>query len=520
MLSVLINVGKYHIDLFKGPLRSLLAVHHLYVWDHHSVENSPATLFNGLSWIRQGETVFEMAKEWASAPYRKVKLQQIASDLVSRDKETAEFVQAATRQWQQPTGEEESLEFRALVAELDHRNYKTIRDGTGAGTIEFNYPPDLIRDANAFQKDVAATSQTLRLPDICRRILSSTGALSAEQASVLATALAAIDRADLRDDMKNQARVAVATALLVKAPEWLTQNPLVEQWAHDIVGSVMSTITDGIENLRFHYHSGREFGLDFVAHVVAADWIGSPSPVTDEALLRLITSGNEHAAQVPIIIAYQNRALLGSRWWRLLHMVLLWSALMMLGPRFDDADTVGPRWRRWQRWLRTRRLAANAANIGSIDPLAIARRVERLQRRRWERRFTREGRGRDFPAERRFSDGLETHFLQFAFSWLFKNSVKPSSARETNEIVTLVRAFWSYEAWCRLGSARDENRNYQPLSNLGDDIVAALSRLTMDASVQAADQLWEPVFALGPRGHYSISTFLTHWFGTITENTD
>ena len=40
VLGVLINVGKYRDELFKGPLRPLLGVQHMYTWDSRRAEES------------------------------------------------------------------------------------------------------------------------------------------------------------------------------------------------------------------------------------------------------------------------------------------------------------------------------------------------------------------------------------------------------------------------------------------------------------------------------------------------
>jgi hypothetical protein len=127
-------------------------------------------------------------------------------------------------------------------------------------------------------------------------------------------------------------------------------------------------------------------------------------------------------------IAYLARDQLGSRWWRLLFLALLWSGLSLLGPHFDDGDVVGPRWSRWLHWLRTRRLAV-AGTIDTIQPLSIAERVERIVRDRWSRhRHSEIGQGRCVSA------GLEPWFVKAAFAWLLRDpSLFTSNSAESRE---------------------------------------------------------------------------------------
>src|SRR5208283_3682409 len=69
-------------------------------------------------------------------------------------------------------------------------------------------------------------------------------------------------------------------------------------------------------------------------------------------------------------------------------------------------------------------------------------------------------------------------------------------------------------------SVGDADKDYAPMSQLGYKVVAELAQLTSDAPINSSNAIWTPVFELGPRGHYSIGTFLTNWFNQITETTN
>ena len=126
VLGVLVNVGKYHDELFKGPLRPLLGVQELYGWDLHRVKES-AYAFDEWAWARSGEIVFEMAKGWVLAPYRKRKFREIIHEMIAADKAVGAFVVATSNHWVSPITVKEALEFRLLVAELNPLNYVAVR---------------------------------------------------------------------------------------------------------------------------------------------------------------------------------------------------------------------------------------------------------------------------------------------------------------------------------------------------------------------------------------------------------
>jgi hypothetical protein len=191
----------------------------------------------------------------------------------------------------------------------------------------------------------------------------------------------------------------------------------------------------------------------------------------------------------------------------------------MLIPRYGDEEGATVRWQGWRRWLRTRSLSTETT-WSSINPQAIAERVERLEYRRWRRRYVRDGRVFTLEPGRRLSGSLDTHFLKNAFAWLFRNQadhVIPAQELETH--CQLVAAFWSHQAWWLSGSGKDENDHYRPMHEFGYALLEELARLVLESSASRAPILWRPVFALGPKGHYAISHFLTCWFKQLTNTT-
>jgi hypothetical protein len=520
VLGVLVNVGKYRVELFKGPLQPLLRVQRLYEWDFQQARES-VYAFDAMTWARRGEVVFEIAKNWVLAPYRKRKLREIVPEIVVTDRAMGDFVLASSGQWVSPNTEKEALEFRILVAELDYRNYSpAVYPATGKQTFAFAYPPDIAAAIAAFDQDSSRVRQALTFPQSCRPVLNETRMLDPHEAEAVASLMAAVDGdedIDLEEELRRAPRVAAAVLLLLRAPDWLEKNAAVQQRAQSIIDTAIADISDeskarGPPVLMAPSH------LEFVAYLVIERSIAAPSGQNDERVLRLLTSGEEAGVQVVVGSAYRNREALGPRWWRLLYLALLWSGLSMLGPRYGDGEGEVVRWQRWCRWLRTRSLSVVNTTAASINPLAVAQRIERLEVERWQRRYARDGRRFIKEPGRRLSGSLDTHFLQGVFAWLFRNQadrVIPAQELETH--TQLVAAFWAHQAWWQSGSGKGENDDYQPMHEFGYAILDELARLIVESPAAAGPALWRPIFLLGPKGHYAVGHFLTCWFGQIAK---
>jgi hypothetical protein len=521
MLGVLVNVGKHSQQLLCGPLQSLLSDLAVYVWDSYRVGNNDHA-FDPMAWTRGGEIAFELAKNWVFSPHRKTSLREIVSKLITTDREIGEFVLAASKRWVSPSSEKEQLEFRILVAELDHRNYAPTTDPTdGDQTLTFAYPQSLNAAITAFQQDKLLLRQALVFPENARSFLAQSRALMPQEAESVASLMEALndnERIELDEDMKRAPRVAAAATLLLRGRQWLATNREIEQRAQAIVDAAIADISHNPRER--HRYLVAHSHLEFAAYVVVDRWIGQPSKENDERLLRILTSDDQAAARAIIWSAYGNRRALGHRWWRVLQVALLWSGLSVLAPGYGDDDSDESRWHRWCRWVRTRDLSANASAV-SIQPLALAKRVERLEVQRWRRRYAKDGRDFTYEPERRMSGGVDTHFLRGAFMWLFRGqSGRAIPEEELDTHYQIVAAFWEHQAWWLSGSAKEDRDEYEYPREMGCEIIEELVRFVVEGSATRAPAVWSQIFALGPKAHHAIGVFLDRWFSTITPTTD
>ena len=265
--------------------------------------------------------------------------------------------------WRQQPGGQRRAPTRSRssfgCSSLDYRNYRLAKDSkTGEEKNEFFFPEDV---AAAIRKDqaMARARRILAFPDECRKVLNRSGTLTGRSSASAVAALMAADgdeEVELNEEMTRPARVAAAAALLLRAGDWLASHNDVEQRALGIVDAALAEIGDAADHTRFEYAAAPSY-LEFVAYFVVESWIAAPSREADEKVMQVFTSGDDRAAGVVSWLSYANRVALGSRWWRLQYLALLWSGLSILAPRFDDDDSRKPRWHRWRRCLRTRKLS-------------------------------------------------------------------------------------------------------------------------------------------------------------------
>jgi hypothetical protein len=443
--------------------------------------------------------------------------------MILADRALGDFLATVSSQWTSPQTEKEALEFRMLVAELDYRNYSPAVDrATGKQSFKYAYPPDVAAGIVAFRQDRSRVNQARTFLLSGRDVLNQTRMLNVQEAEWVASLMAAVDGdedIDLDEEMMHAPRIAAAAVLLLRAPDWLAENAAVQQRAQSIIDAAITGISVESE-LRGPRIWRAPSHLEFAAYFAVERWIAEPSKQNDERVLRLLTSGDEEAVQVLVWSAYRNREVLGQRWWRLLYLALLWSGLSVLAPRYGDEEGEKVRWQRWCRWLRTQSLSAGNTTVGSIDPLGVAERIERLELKRWQRRYARDGRRFTKEPGQRLSGSLDTGFLQNAFGWLFGNRTgRVIPARELEMHRQLVGAFWAHQAWWQSGGGKDENDDYKPMYEFGYVILDEIARLIVESPATAGPTLWRPVFALGPKGHYAVGHFLTSWFSQITDAT-
>jgi hypothetical protein len=428
-------------------------------------------------------------------------------------------VNSAAQHWTLPESDKERIEARIRIAQLDYRNYRA-----GGAEVGFVWPEDLATGIASFEQSKRRSREILAFPENCRRFLANPGILPDEQAKQIAALMAAADGdedVDLEEEMVRPARVASAVVLLLGAKEWLATNSTVRDRARAIIDSALAEAGLDRDRSKFRYSMAPSY-LEFAAYLIFHEWYSMPSAPSDYALMQIATSGDERAAAIISSMSYVHRRVLGDRWWRLVYLSLLWSGLSILKPRAGRNDEASEqRWHRWARWLIARPLSGVRCGVDDIAPLDIAERVELFEGRLWEAEYRQDGRRFKRDPSRRMSGALDTHFLEIAFVWLVTNANRlPAEEIEREYRRDLLKKFWAHQAWRLVGSESESNGDYASMDQFGYKLLEAIAAICLETDVKTAPSLWQPIFDLGPKGHYEIGQFFSCFFSHLSETTD
>jgi hypothetical protein len=520
-LGVLVDVGKRHHVLFESLLLPLLTSADLYFWDDARVKTLGFG-FSDFEWIRKGEAVFDMARDWWFAPHRKVGLREVALQLVREHPAIAQSVSKAYSGWKVPADTKASLELRLLQADLNPANHKAFNNAkTGQTEYKVQYPDDLRQALEAYQESIVPASQALTLPNWCKKALLSQGTLPPEQAAALEPLLR--DPAALGDDedladQRQLARLAVACVLLVKARSWTEQRPDTSRQAHEHILQALARVGETRPSIHDADLGRQGDELKLVAHVVLQGLLDhGPTPEITRRVMLLLTSPG---LATFMALAFQRRDILGPIWPRLLHLSVLWAGLLILGPRYDTGPDLQQRWQHWLRWLRSRAIEVGTTDAGHVDLLTVAQRVERLERRRWMRQAARHDRFEHFDPSVRQSAGLNTAVLEAAFRWLLtKDStyIGSLSANEAWGRCTQLLSLLSFEVW--LHPIEDEDRDPLP-THFGYEVLDAIAWFVAGASNAHAKRLWHAIFRLQSKYHHFAGHFVRVFLGTVARDSN
>ena len=143
-----------------------------------------------------------------------------------------------------------------------------------------------------------------------------------------------------------------------------------------------------------------------------------------------------------------------------------------------------------------------------------------MRLRQWEEEYRRDGRRFTCDRSRRVSGALDTHFLEIAFAWLLINKNLPTDATDLNQRRLLLKAFWGHTAWRLIGSESETTRDYASMGQFGYKLVETIAAMVLTTDATESSPLWQPIFDIGPKGHYAIEHFFMCFFIQLKEDTD
>jgi hypothetical protein len=521
LVSVLVNVAKFRPSLLTGPLAPLLTFPNLFHWDSARVEQIGYN-FIDWSWSRDGQAMFDFARDWTLAPHRQRKLLDVVVELFLANNDVAKRLQALLPTWTPPEDPKQALEFKLLLAQLNRANYRTVIDqATGTETQRLVYPDDLRHEVQLWQTESAPSLAYLLVPDKCEKRLQSGQPLTDDEAAYLFDLLQECEAgANGEDeDAKSRCRLAAAGTLVALGGVWLEQNLGAKKHALEVVRASVAAVASTGAEIRSRRVGGLRDGMTFIAYAVMHRWLVDEDGVQEweTPVLRLLTSGDDRATAVVVGVAYANREQLGTAWWRLLQAGLFWSGLIMLAPHHGDGDHAERVWDVWLARLRRIPLRGPNATPDDLDFGRVATGQGRLSFQRQLRLYNTADKAWRGKPEREGVGSLERHFLGILFNWLIDGS--GTGDRDLDMRLTL--RIWEYEATRGKAHAKKEYGEYElPSQHLGYDTLVKLAALSIAAPAGTGRVAWEPVLSHGPAAHYALAHFIRGLFLRLRKDDD
>jgi hypothetical protein len=143
-LGLLVAVGLYNLDLFKGVLLPLFSNMDLFQTQRSTLMNSTWKIGFGITWLRYGKQIAGQVQTWNEMPHRQYHLYEVARRYMLSDDEVEKHLAKFREHWEADAeryrGKDGTLpsSLEVFIRQLSRENY-TYRDaGNGQVAIEFN----------------------------------------------------------------------------------------------------------------------------------------------------------------------------------------------------------------------------------------------------------------------------------------------------------------------------------------------------------------------------------------------
>ncbi|MDB5804638.1 MAG: hypothetical protein JWN73_1960 [Betaproteobacteria bacterium] len=521
LIGVLLNVGKYKPALFSGPLLPLLGHAKLYFYDDSRVTEALPFAFDALNWSAQGDFAFNAARDWINAPYRHRRLREVASDLAASDAKVADFLRACISDWPRTDSEGAALEIDMLGAELDSRNLQIEVAADGTSTItRVRYPLEIVQRYQAKKNATAREEHLLQVPFQCCEVLRKSARLSNESVKYLAQLLKdQFDGVILEDHFKATLRVVSAGTLVCVYDDSHNEVAPALREARQILDEQVAAIAAIGDSTGLSKEERSPFSdrIEVITHAIYKLWrsssIGAERDKYEKAILVLISSGFDSALNMIFWKAHQEREELHNNWWRLLELGYLWVGLTALTrPPYSGLPKRSV-WSHWRRQFRAFKIDCIQPNLQRVSLHRIAAAVERLESRAWSRAKTKDPDEFKFRGDRsRHFHGFNSDVLEAVFNWLIDKDHIADDLIESGKPGWNALFFLdSLRAYFNQVERRDDEEDARTTSKFGYSLQWASALYVLRYPVAKARTIWEPIFDLGPKGHYAIGAFIDQW---------
>jgi len=204
-LKPLCDLGKRQPDLFKGPLRSLLAIPEVYEWDIQATVAGRQHMMIGA--MMRGVTFAQLAKKFHDMEHRSTDLRNLGVELFLKDEGLQTYLSEVRQRWERRLSTTATGPVREFLEQLiiyyDITNYKSV-EHPEHGLVIVN-----VRAQELYEKNVDARqkneeeSLTLFLPMRCRQMLDERTVLQGDELEEFWEQVQRIERSSRENDTIN-----------------------------------------------------------------------------------------------------------------------------------------------------------------------------------------------------------------------------------------------------------------------------------------------------------------------------
>lgn len=542
--GLLAEVGKKKHELFAGPLMPLLGMWQIYQWDHNLLMNSDVWKIEMMSWTSWGERIWNLVRDWHIMPHRKESLQDIAVYILLTNENVQRFFQRVRKQWsEQLEDDPNNRTLELLIARFDPTNYKASKAEDGKIYIGLEWPEHLREETNAELRRSQVCLEVLGFPVTCRRILDDEQVLTNGELSSFwdkVRRIADIDMSQDKDLSAGQVANAVCggiAVLITIHKNWLEEDEERTNWCINKLVSILNSppardpleVPQSVMTIRWDC---------FVAEAAVAILAESQSDKFVRHLVAAsVASYYYGTTSLTMRAAYRLRRKLGTDFFRMQNLAILWAALRNLRHRGEVLKADLTRMSIWNdRLIKAfirRAIPAKPLPWGRIESFA-RRSFERMESRYRKRWWKSTATGLDeepkikpardieqkatpaIPAVHHRRSirypGLDIQVLQSAFSWLpLLSETQDDSEREAwinnwHELLSVI---------LRMVGSQEDNED-EELSGTPYDydrwVFKGISQLIPQMTLnESPERFWRPILDLGSSAHYWIEDFLRDW---------
>ena len=512
----------------------MLGTWQLYGWHDYLLMQGDIWHVESRAWAREGELLFNLARDWYSLPHRQYPFRDRAVGLMLSRPPVTDYFARVRERWVEELRSAPDLEsLRLLLARFDPENYKCSPRDDSTILVTFEWPEPLRQQTEAAAKESGSAITVLHFPLRCRTLLDQRQALDPTEIDEFWESLQKVAVAEpppeegLTSGCVASAVCAGVAVLIVLHQDWLANDPTRREWCMDSLRSVLESppapseleVAESVNDLWWD-----TFAAECMVTLLAEE--------PQEARIRqlaaeFVTSHFYGTTAIAMRSAFRSRERLADDFVRLQNLAILWAGVRAIMDTARRCDSDITRWEGWRAHIiaefRDRGVPPDPLKwekVGRIGQLAM----HRIEKQRYP--------GIDDTDDVAHDDyepcvatglrrqrgwwgthpGLDGRVLQSAFGWIPSLDMAGNPSERAAWVALLREGLGVTLSMLPRTAGIDDDLEGTPYEYdewIFGQIAVAVCFMTAE---ERPSQLWQPILDLGAPAHYWVSSFLTAWF--------